>query len=264
MRRPGYKNTVRLLWILAGIFIVFMAGAAESSYIVKRGDTLYGIARSHGVSLSALAERNGLSKNYRVYTGQRLKIPASSVKTGTIRSLPASVRRAIDRAPVKQGRWKAIVIHHSAVDAGCLKSIDRYHREERHMENGLAYHFLIGNGNRMRDGEIGVSARWTKQLDGGHLASTRLNATSIGICLVGNFERHKPTSKQMEQLTGLVHALLGRCKLPATAVKTHQQAHPGHTRCPGRYFPTSSWLASLREQTRRSVRTATVMEPGPK
>ena len=173
------------------------------------------------------------------------------------------VREQTKALSVKLGRWKWIVAHHSAIKDGNAAIYGKAHRQ-RGMENGLAYHFVIGNGIDSGDGEIEIGPRWIRQIKGGHVHREDINEVGIGICLVGNFERHKPTSKQMEQLTGLVHALLGRCKLPATAVKTHQQAHPGHTRCPGRYFPTSSWLASLREQTRRSVRTATVMEPGPK
>jgi len=230
---------------------VFVSAArAQKVYIVQRGDTLWGIAQRNGMSVSRLAERNDLSRNYHVYVGQRLLIPAS-VSARVSRAsrdpaLPASVRRAIDAAEVSPGRWKYIVIHHSGVDCGTLRGMDRYHREERHMANGLGYHFVIGNGKGMSDGEIGVGARWTKQLDGGHLISERQNKISLGICLVGNFEKHKPTVKQLQRLTTLVQALLIRCKLSPDAVKTHQQINVVHTRCPGRHFPTKSFLASLK------------------
>ena len=46
-----------------------------------------------------------------------------------------------------------------------MKGMDRYHRDERHMEHGLAYHFVIGNGNGMGDGEIGVGQRWIEDLN---------------------------------------------------------------------------------------------------
>jgi hypothetical protein len=160
--------------------------------------------------------------------------------------LPEFVQRAIDEVKVKHGRWKYIVIHHSGVDTGTVRGMDRYHREVRHMEHGLAYHFVIGNGSGMDDGEIGIGARWTRQLDGGHLTSERQNRVSLGICLVGNFDKHKPTPRQLERLTALVRALMNRCRLSAKAVKTHQQINVVHTRCPGRHFPTTSFLRSLR------------------
>jgi N-acetyl-anhydromuramyl-L-alanine amidase AmpD len=124
--------------------------------------------------------------------------------------------------------------------------MDRYHREERHMENGLAYHFVIGNGQGMGNGEIAVGHRWTAQLDGGHLRSESQNQVSLGICLVGNFDRHKPTPQQMRQLGVLVRALMSRCHLPPDAVKTHRQINVVFTRCPGRHFPTQNFLNSLR------------------
>jgi len=113
------------------------------------------------------------------------------------------------------------------------------------MEHGLAYHFVIGNGHGMGDGEIGVGNRWRQQLNGGHLASEKQNTYCIGICLVGNFDKRKPTAKQLENLTALVEALMKRCKLSTSAVKTHQQINVVYTRCPGKYFPTRSFVKGL-------------------
>ena len=53
-----------------------------STYIVRPGDTLTGIARRYGVSLGQLAAANGVSISAWVYVGQRLTIPGST-GTGT-------------------------------------------------------------------------------------------------------------------------------------------------------------------------------------
>jgi N-acetyl-anhydromuramyl-L-alanine amidase AmpD len=162
------------------------------------------------------------------------------------RNLPPGVERAIRIAPVKSGRWKYIVIHHSAVDTGTVQSMERYHREVRHMENGLDYHFVIGNGSGMRNGEIATGHRWVGQLDGGHLASEALNKVAIGICLVGNFDDHLPSSAQLNSLRSLTLALMERCKLGPEAVKIHRQINTVSTRCPGARFPTEVFLRSLK------------------
>ena len=151
---------------------------------------------------------------------------------------------------MRPGRWQYIVIHHSDVDTGTMKAMDKYHREVRHMENGLAYHFVIGNGHGMGDGEIAASRRWTQQLDGGHLASEGQNKVAIGICLVGNFEDHRPTARQLESLRALVQALMARCQLTPRAVKTHQQINIVRTRCPGAKFPAKSFIDSLQGPAR--------------
>ena len=153
---------------------------------------------------------------------------------------------AIQNESVRAGRWKYIVIHHSAVDEGTMKGMDDYHRKQRHMEHGLAYHFVIGNGNGMKDGEIGVGNRWKQQLDGGHLRSESQNKVALGICLVGNFDAHPPTAKQMQSLNALVRALMNRCGVPAKSVKTHQQINIIGTRCPGSRFPSKTFLRDLR------------------
>ncbi len=233
------------------LLVLLVAGAAfgrDLSHVVRAHDTLYDIARQHGVSVQALAERNGLTSKSVIYVGQHLWIPVTEESTVPSKqtALPSSVRRAIARAPVKPHRWKYIVIHHSGMNEGTLKGIDRYHREERHMEHGLAYHFLIGNGHGMGDGEIAVGNRWKQQQDGGHLHSAAQNKVALGICLIGNFDQTKPTRKQLASLEALIRALMKRCHLTAAAVKTHQQINVVGTRCPGVHFPTRSFIANLK------------------
>lgn len=244
----------RLAVILAGVILAavcVMGARAETVHVVKRGETLSGIARRYGVPLARLAEVNGIGRSGYVYAGQRLVIPDRDAFKPR---LSASVQRAIESANVRPGRWRYIVIHHSGVNLGNVKSMDRYHREERHMEHGLAYHFVIGNGNGMGDGEVAATRRWSGQLDGGHLASEAQNKVAIGICLVGNFDQRKPTERQMESLQALVEALLKRCRLSPAAVKTHQQINIVKTRCPGRFFPFQTLMRELNVAPASAVR----------
>jgi LysM repeat protein len=229
------------------LVLTFTVRGDDETYIVRRNDSLYSLARRYGISTSQLAERNGLTKDAHIFVGQHLFIPSPGTPVNAARpALGTGVPAAVDKAPVAPGRWKYVVVHHSGADRGDLKSIDRYHKVERHMEHGLAYHFLIGNGNGMRDGEIAVGDRWREQLDGGHLHSEAQNKIAIGICLIGNFDKDKPTARQMQSLTALTEALLKRCKLSTGAVKTHQQINVVRTRCPGSNFPTRSFIKGLR------------------
>ena len=69
------------------------------TYVVRRGDTLTGIAQRFGVSLAELARANGLSTTSYVYVGQRLRVPvveASGNAAGTASTQRVYVVRAGD------------------------------------------------------------------------------------------------------------------------------------------------------------------------
>ncbi|MBN2505609.1 MAG: N-acetylmuramoyl-L-alanine amidase [Verrucomicrobia bacterium] len=230
--RLGRSRPVGLLLLALAVGVPW--ASADQTYIIKKNDTLTLIARQFGVRVSDLARHNKLTLNSTIYAGRRLVIPSKETVAAPV--LSCDIRAAIQGAAVRKGRWKYIVLHHSGTPSATMRAMDNYHRNTRHMENGLAYHFVIGNGKGIQDGDIEVTRRWTRQLNGGHLASDKLNAVSLGICLVGNFDQTPPTPRQMDSLVALVEALRRRCNLRVSAVKTHQQIHPGHTRCPGRLF----------------------------
>ena len=102
--------------------------------------------------------------------------------------LTNSVRAEIDHAPVLARRWRYIIVHNSGTRQGNAKAFDYYHRFVRRMPNGLAYHFVIGNGTSSGDGEIEIGNRWRRQINGGHVHSDYLNSIALGICLVRRFQ----------------------------------------------------------------------------
>ena len=52
---------------------------AAKTYKVRRGDTLYDIARKFGISVSALRRANGLTGS-RIYPGEVLRIPGTQAR----------------------------------------------------------------------------------------------------------------------------------------------------------------------------------------
>ena len=146
------------------------------------------------------------------------------------------VREKTKTLSVEPGRWQWIVGHHSAIKNGNAAIYDRAHRE-RGMENGLAYHFVIGNGIDSDDGQIEIGPRWLKQLKGGHVHREDINEVGIGICLVGNFEETKPTVKQLVAFRELIDYLRSDVVGKRMRFAVHREIDPGRTVCPGRYFP---------------------------
>ena len=162
----------------------------------------------------------------------------------TYHYLSASTRSAIDKAPVRRGRWKYIVVHNSGTREGNARIFDIYHRRVRHMVNGLAYHFVIGDGHGSGDGEIEIGHRWTAQLNGGHVASDYLNDIALGICLVGDFNRDLPTKAQigaLEELIDYLRIRVGKTQGRQAIVHAHKEINPKPTDCPGSRFPYK-WL----------------------
>jgi len=160
------------------------------------------------------------------------------------RYLTSSVIDAIRRAPVKRRRWQFIVVHNSGTRQGNARVFDYYHRRVRRMQNGLAYHFVIGNGTSTGNGQIEVGDRWRRQINGGHVHSDYLNNISLGICLVGDFNRDQPTRAQLDACEELIRYLRDRCgktERGTIPVKPHRDINPPRwpTDCPGDAFPYS-------------------------
>jgi hypothetical protein len=144
--------------------------------------------------------------------------------------------------------WSAIIIHHSATDAGNAAIIDKWHREENGW-NGIGYDFVIGNGSNSGDGEVEPTFRWRGQLTGAHTGGTPgnwANEEGIGICLIGDFDRTTPTARQMDSLVRLVRFLQQRYGIPKSRIYGHGSTPGGHsTDCPGSRFPMSRLKANL-------------------
>ena len=156
--------------------------------------------------------------------------------------LTRSVRNQIDQAPVLRERWRFIIVHNSGTKQGNARIFDYYHKHVRRMQNGLAYHFVIGNGTSSGDGEIEIGSRWTRQINGGHVHSDYLNNISLGICLVGDFNRSQPTRAQLASCEELIRYLRARCGKVARKeipVRPHREMNPPRwaTDCPGDDFP---------------------------
>lgn len=175
----------------------------------------------------------------------------SSSSGAGYRYLTSSVRAQIDRAPVTRGRWQYIVVHNSGTRQGNAAAFDYYHRHFRRMQNGLAYHFVIGNGTSTGNGQVEIGDRWRRQINGGHVHSDYLNNIALGICLVGDFNRDQPTRAQLDCCEELIRYLRQRCGKVGDhypIVKPHREINPPRwpTDCPGDVFPYS-WFRRFQE-----------------
>jgi hypothetical protein len=147
--------------------------------------------------------------------------------------------------PVADQRWSGIVIHHLGDPFGTPESIHRQHLSWGYQ--GLGYHFLIGNGNGLGDGEVHVGYRWAGQLPGAHVvgeAGRGHNEHSIGICLVGNGDNHAFSERQVRHLTRLVQRLQRELNIPRSQVLLHRDI-AADVSSPGSMFPLAEFQSQL-------------------
>jgi LysM repeat protein len=83
--------------------LVVRNAAKETTYVVKRGDSLLSIARAHDTTVSALVSLNSISNPNRIFVGQKLKIRSSNGQTRSFHRVQAGdtlpiigQRRSID------------------------------------------------------------------------------------------------------------------------------------------------------------------------
>ena len=143
--------------------------------------------------------------------------------------------------------WNYIVLHHTASDSGSVDSIHEEHlkRKDKNGKHwlGIGYHFVVGNGKGMADGEIEPTFRWRQQMQGAHAGVADFNQRGIGIVLVGNFEKSPPTAAQTASIKRLVGILKREYSIVESKIVGHGDVKA--TECPGKHFPMSEVRESI-------------------
>jgi len=99
MSKLGALSIALVLGLVLALMPVSVGYAQEpTTHVVRRGETLYSIARRYGTTVSAIMVANGLANPNRIYVGQRLVIPG---RAGTA-STPPSIAKALVIDP---GTW---------------------------------------------------------------------------------------------------------------------------------------------------------------
>jgi hypothetical protein len=141
----------------------------------------------------------------------------------------------------KMGSIYRITIHHDAIDSPLPETNDRSSRAETaarldsirrgHLARGWAdigYHYAIDPSGQVWQGRpLG--------LQGAHVANQ--NQGNLGIVMLGNFERSKPTDRAIESLDRLIASEMRRYRVSLSEVRTHREM--ASTACPGRNLQRS-------------------------
>jgi N-acetyl-anhydromuramyl-L-alanine amidase AmpD len=147
-----------------------------------------------------------------------------------------------------------IILHHSGTPATngvndpdgkqIYEAICRNHHTRAVKENWgenykVDYHFLIGSTGKVFEGQ-------PVEMVGYHCGNYSINLKSIGICLLGDFEKIIPPKLQVDALIDLIVDLIKKYKIPIENIKKHQQIV--NTDCPGKYFPFNTVISEVKNK----------------
>jgi len=159
------------------------------------------------------------------------------------RGLPNGLIARSDWAKGKPRPWLAdpmgsirrITVHHDAIHpmlpdtgdrsaraaaAGRLDSIRRGHLARGWADIG--YHYAIDPSGQVWQGR-------PLELQGAHVANQ--NPGNLGIVMLGNFDRSRPTGRAVETLDRLIASEMRRYRISLSEVRTHREM--ASTACPG-------------------------------
>lgn len=118
-----------------------------------------------------------------------------------------------------------IIIHHSA--SPMLTTLPS-HIRNWHLDRGfreVGYHCMIDHKGVVHKGR-------NESEQGAHNKHGGFNRISLGICVIGNFERENPTPQALSALHVQVDTWMKRYDIPIENVLTHKMTG-ANTLCPG-------------------------------
>ena len=179
-----------------------------------------------------------------------LQTGAKNVQSSLLLTTLAPVEDRPEIDPVfatitEASKWTSIVIHHLGQPAGDVETIGRDHRNAG--LQGLGFHFLVGNGNGLGDGDVQMGYRWLSQVTAARPADitpSNWSDGTISICLVGNGNRRPFTEKQTVHLWHLVQRLQQELSIPASQVFLGRELGTQND-SPGEFFAEAQFRSQL-------------------
>ena len=172
---------------------------------------------------------------------------STGIPGGVVRRSEWGARAAIpSQMTPSRNKYTRITVHHSAdaltprLDgskasaASALRRLQKVHMTKDDPYADIGYHFLIDPQGRVFEGR---ELKW----QGAHAFRSN-NKGNIGVCLLGNFESHKPTPQAMKALERTVSDMRKRYGIPRTQLYGHQDFR--NTKCPGEHL--MSWVRTYR------------------
>lgn len=125
-----------------------------------------------------------------------------------------------------------LTIHHDGMDpsyfsskttvAERIEKIRNYHTSNNGWGD-IGYHYIVDRAGRVWEGR-------PIQYQGAHVRNN--NENNVGILVMGNFDKQKPTDAQLKALYAAAAALTKQNKIKTSKIRSHQEINK--TACPGK------------------------------
>jgi hypothetical protein len=163
-------------------------------------------------------------------------------------------------------RW--ITIHHAGelwtakrTPEEYLRGMQIWGQNQKHWPD-LPYHFLIAP-----DGRIFAGRPIEYEPD----TNTNYSlAGNIGVEMFGNFQEQRPSRQQLQSLVKLTAWLAQQYQIDMAHIRTHKDAAPGQTDCPGKDFyryivdgQFKAWVAATMKGENPDIQPGPALPDGP-
>lgn len=193
--------------------------------------------------------QDGIRRADRLLGTSTVPVPSGSVPV-IARATWGALKPHLDRMEKTQGAYTRITVHHSAdpnpveLDGTsartyeAMREIQKAHMDGKTTQYGdIGYHFVIDPYGRLLEGR-------DIAYQGAHAYGDN-NILNIGICLIGNFDKERPTKAALETLQRELDTLRQRYDIPKTRVYGHRELRS--TECPGENL--MRWVQTYRGGT---------------
>ncbi|MBU4162484.1 peptidoglycan recognition protein family protein [Patescibacteria group bacterium] len=128
------------------------------------------------------------------------------------------------------GQVKYLIIHHTERNNDFPFFVRLRHKYLRGWDD-TGYHYLIGNTRPFtKNGKLYTGR--SEEFEGAHTLG--YNGNSLGICLIGNFDKVIPSEKQFETLFSLLEEKIKKYNVTVENVRGHSEFPNVEKSCPGK------------------------------
>ena len=175
------------------------ATAANGYYTVKAGDTLYGISRKFGMSLSQLVSVNGISASSLIVPGQTLRVAGGETTSTVVKTTATTSRTSGGNYLVQPGDTLYSIARRSGMSLNSLLTL-----------NGLSQSSVIYPGQSLTisqsDSRVATKSSYTAKPLASGVSTSGTYTVQAGDTLYGIARRSGMSLNTLLSLNGLSHS----------------------------------------------------------